>query len=86
MNYFSTVHFNKRAQQRSIRDFVVNFLLNYGNSRPAGRGCQSLYFDKQALLDIKCENEDIYKKIERYKNSYIILSDDGALVTAARIH
>ncbi len=86
MNYFPSIHFNRRVQQRCIRDFVVNFLLIYGNSRPAGRGCQSVYFDRQALLDIRSVDEDIYKKIERYKNSYIILSDDGALVTAARIH
>ena len=86
MHYCSSKHFIKRTQQRSIRDYVINSLLIYGTSSRAGKGYQSLYFDKYALSEIQCQNIDLYKKIERFKNSYIILSDDGNLITAARIH
>jgi hypothetical protein len=86
MHYCPSKHFMKRSQQRSIRDFVVNSLLIYGRSVRAGSGCESLYFDKIALSEIKLQNPNLYKRIEKYKNSYIIVSECGTLVTAARIH
>ena len=86
MQYCPSKHFNKRVQQRSIRDFAVNYLLVYGNSSRAGRDCESVYFDKLALSEIEAVDPDLYKKIEKYKNSYIIISADGKLVTAARIN
>lgn len=86
MQYFPSKHFNKRIQQRSIRDFVVNYLLIYGSSSRAGRDCESVYFDKLALSEIEAANPEVYKKIEKYKNSYIIVASDGKLITAARIH
>jgi hypothetical protein len=86
MQYCPSKHFSKRVQQRSIRDFVVNYLLIYGSSSRAGRDCESVYFDKIALSEIEAIDPEIYKKIEKYKNSYIIVSADGKLITAARIH
>jgi len=86
MQYSPSIHFRKRAQQRSIRNFVVNYLLVYGRSYRAGRDCESVYFDRLALSEIEAINPQIYKKIEKYKNSYIIVSADGKLITAARIH
>ena len=86
MQYCATKHFNKRAQQRSIRYFVVNHLLIYGSSSRAGGDCERVYFDKFALSEIAAVDPDVYKKIEKHKNSYIIVSADGKLVTAARIH
>lgn len=86
MNYITSHHFNARIQQRSIKDFVLNSLLIYGKSKPALNGCESIYFDKRSLSEIRELDSDLYKRIERYKNSYLIISGDGILVTAARIH
>ncbi len=59
MYYCPSKHFNKRIQQRSIRGFVINSLLTFGYSKRAGKGCQSIYFDKKSLSEIESTNPNL---------------------------
>ena len=82
-----TKHFGQRAQQRSLNSIVVAALLRYGESRYSRAGIDSLIFTKAALADIKSDyGARIFQMCERFKNTYIIMSDDGVLITVARSH
>lgn len=78
-------HFCQRMQQRSISDDVVRALVQYGESKPCGDGAESIFFSKRALAQIKGDHGDaLFRKCDRCRNSYIVLSCDAVLITVAR--
>ena len=80
-----TEHFDRRFQQRGLTKLVVDTLLQYGSARRTRGGAESLTFDKVALAEIKTDlGETVFKECERQKNAYVVLSDDGSLITVAR--
>lgn len=80
-----TKHFAKRSQKRSICDVVIQALLQYGEQRSSKNGIDSLIFTKKALTDIKNDHgPSVFKACEERRNTYIIVSDEGTLITVAR--
>jgi hypothetical protein len=80
-----TKHFQQRAQQRGVSAMVVSALLKYGEAQSSKRGVDSLVFTSSALADIRNDyGLSVFKLCERFKNTYIIMSDDGVLITVAR--
>ncbi len=83
--YIFTKHFQERAQQRSVSSPIVSALLKYGEARSSKCGIDSLIFTTHALAEIKSDcRPSVFKMCEKFKNTYIIMSDDGALITVAR--
>jgi hypothetical protein len=79
-----TNHLLLRMQQRGIRNNIVENLVKYGEVRKSRHGIDSIVFTKKSLEEIKSEcGYDAYKKCERQKNTYLIVSDDGVAVTVA---
>lgn len=83
--YIYTKHFQERAQQRSVSSPIVSALLKYGEARSSKRGIDSIISNTNALTEIKSEyGPSVFKMCEKFNNTYIIMSNDGALITVAR--
>jgi hypothetical protein len=81
----STEHFQQRAQQRCVNATIVRALIKYGEAHSSRRGVDSLIFTDTALSDIMNDHGTIiFKMCEKFKNTSIIMSDDGTLITVAR--
>lgn len=78
-----TVHAQTRCQQRSISSEVVDALLAYGERRRHD-GADVYYLTKAARSRVAGALGTRYRRIERALNSYIVVSDDGQVITAAR--
>lgn len=77
-----THHANVRMQQRGIDASVVDYLLSFGEERLTNKGASIVYFDKDTKKKLFAQldkNERI--KIEHQVNAYLILGDDGKVVT-----
>lgn len=80
-----TSHASARLQQRAIPVRIVDLLVEFGSSMRA-HGADRMFFDKAARrrLSRNLGGKRDFQAIERWMNVYIIVSDDGQLVTAAR--
>jgi hypothetical protein len=82
-----TKHFDHRFQQRGMNNLVVMALLYYGERRASRHGIDSLIFTKTALVEIRNDyGTAIFKMCEKLRNTYIIMAEDGVLITVARSH
>lgn len=80
-----TKHFDQRFQQRGLKDVVVWTLLHYGERRSARHGIESLIFTKSVLVEIRNDyGPAVFKACEKLRNAYLIVSEDGTLITVAR--
>lgn len=80
-----TKHFAQRLQQRGLTEVVVSALFLYGERRLSRHGIDSLIFTKAALADINNElGSAVFKACERRRNAYLIVSEQGTLITIAR--
>lgn len=81
-----TAHARARArcQQRSIRRDVIEGILDHG--RPARlRGADSYALDKEGRRRLRKElGEHGFRAVERWLDAYVVVADDGRIVTVAR--
>ena len=78
-------HFKVRTQQRCVNGLVTDVLFTYGESRKCRGGVESIFFSRESLIDIRNEfGASICNACEKLRNSYLIVSEDGVLITAAR--
>ncbi|UPT99427.1 hypothetical protein J4G48_0015840 [Bradyrhizobium barranii subsp. apii] len=80
-----TRHAEVRLQQRAIPPFMVELLERFGSEMRCG-GADRLFFDKAAVERLRRHMGDrrSLRHIEPWLNLYIIIGDNGRLVTAAR--
>lgn len=81
-----TRHATIRMQQRSIPLMVIDLLVDFGDSAAAGAGACSYFFSKRSWQRVCRHAGAAAKHFERRRNVYIIMSDDGVIVTAAWRH
>lgn len=78
-----TAHAEKRANQRGIRRETLVLLLDYGSASMRG-GAEVIYMDQTARRRVR---EDLgakaYARIERALDAYLVLADDGRVITCA---
>lgn len=79
-------HARVRMQQRSIPHFIIELLIDYAHPVPAGDGCTSHAFTAETWAEAKQALGPQARNLDRYRNAYAIVSDDGCVVTAARAH
>lgn len=83
MQLTETRHARTRRQQRAIPAFVVNLLLEQGTCM-RHHGADVFFVDKAARRRIRCTlGNRVHAALEAYLDAYIVLSDDGCLITAA---
>lgn len=78
-----TKHAKHRMRQRGISTEAVDAILAYG-MRQRHRGADIYYLDKKSRRRLAgAFGRERYSKLERALDSYVVVSDDGAIVTAA---
>jgi hypothetical protein len=79
-----TFHAETRLQQRAIPPFMVELLERFGSEMRCG-GADRLFFDKVAIkrLQRHMGGRRSLRHIEPWLNVYIVVGDNGRLVTAA---
>ena len=83
--FIRTKHFDQRLQQRGLNEIVIMALLYYGERRTSHHGIDSLIFTKSALADIRSDfGIAVFKACEKLRNTYLIASEEGVLITVAR--
>jgi hypothetical protein len=81
-----THHAEIRMQQRGISMEAVDTLLGYGHQR-RHRGADIYYLDKRARsLITRALGKDRYRQLEKSLDSYLVVGDDGTVITAAHRH
>jgi hypothetical protein len=83
MELHETRHATARRQGRGIPPFVVNLLVEQG-ACARHDGADVFYIDKEARRRIRRALGDrIHAALESYLDAYVVLGDDGRVVTAA---
>lgn len=83
LNLNLTDHAKKRMQQRSIPQMVLDWLINFGQSEPAGDGARKYFFDKTSRKNFKKYAGQLYGPLEQYLDAYVVLASDSSVVTVA---
>jgi hypothetical protein len=83
MELHETRHATARRQGRGIPPFVVNLLVEQGASMRHD-GADVFYIDKEARRRIRRALGDrIHTALESYLDAYVVLGDDGSVITTA---
>jgi len=78
-----THHAQLRCQQRAIPAEAVDVLLAYGEYRRRG-GADVYFLNRQARSRLLTAlGPDRYRRLEKSLDSYLVIADDGMLITAA---
>ena len=78
-----TAHAIARCQQRSIPADAVDALLAYGE-RKRHQGADVYYLTKSSRSRVERALGAGYRRMERALDAYVVVSDDGTIITAAR--
>lgn len=79
-----TEHARVRCQQRAIPTATLEALMAYGECRRRA-GADIYYLDRQSRSRLsKALGSERYRRLEKSLNSYLVVGDDGSVVTAAR--
>jgi len=78
-----TAHGRARCQQRGVSELVVDMIVSFG-AEVRARGATKYYLDRKARSRLeKSVGTEVVRRHERKLNCYIVISDDGMLITAA---
>ena len=85
MSSAMTIHAERRHQQRAVSSLVTALLLDYGTSVRHG-GAAVVLLDRQARKRLRdaIGGERNLGVIEQWTNAYIVVGDDGAIITVGR--
>ena len=79
-----TKHAEQRAVDRSIPEIARWLLLDFASPERAGKGAVSYSFDKKAWREVeRFFGTWPLKKMDQLKRVYMVMSDDGAVITLA---
>jgi hypothetical protein len=79
-----TFHADTRLRQRAIPPFMIELLERFGSEMRCG-GADRLFFDKAAIKRLlrHMGGRRSLRHVEPWLNVYIVVGDNGRLVTAA---
>lgn len=78
-----TAHAQTRLQQRAIPQEAVETLLAYGERRRRG-GADVYFLSRSARTRVQgALGKERYNRLSRSLDTYLVMSDDGQLITAA---
>lgn len=81
-----TRHGAVRSQQRSIPQHVIDLLIDFGAEAAAGRGCHRYFFTKRTWALFSEHLGHPAKEFERFRSAYVVVGDDGQIVTVGWLH
>ena len=83
-NQAYTYHAEHRMNQRGIKQEAVDILLDYGREG-FHHGAMTIYMDKGSHAEARRTlGAKSYAKIAKQLNIYLIIGDDGAIVTVGK--
>ncbi len=78
-----TAHAHSRCQQRGIPSAVVDLIVDFG-AEVRTHGASKYYLDRRARSDLRrVVGPQALRQVEHKLNCYVVVADDGVLVTAA---
>ena len=85
MSSVMTIHAERRHQQRAIPSLVTSLLVDYGTCVRHG-GADVHYIDRQARKRLRkaVGGDRNLALIEPWLNTYVVIGDDGAIITVGR--
>lgn len=81
-----TQHGKTRQQQRCIPPFVIDALADYGDERFLGDGSRYFAFSKRSWKQFCRYMGQAIQACERYRGVYLVMADDGSIITIAWRH
>lgn len=81
-----TRHAACRSQKRSIPQYVIDLLIDYGQEVSAGGGCCKYHFTGCTWNELAKRIGARAKYIERYRSAYVVVSADCWVVTAGWLY
>lgn len=81
-----TRHGALRSQQRSIPQHAIDLLIDFGQEESAGGGCHRYFFTKRTWHALSRNVGSCAKNLERYRSAYVVVGDDGEIVTVGWLH
>lgn len=78
-----TRHAATRIQQRGIPELVVDIVMKFGASQPAGGGTQKLYLDKRGRRQARSFAGPLAGAIEPHLDVYVLVNEHGDVITTA---
>ncbi|TCM24923.1 hypothetical protein [Novosphingobium sp. ST904] len=81
-----TRHGAVRSQQRSVPHAVVDALIDFGEAEHDGRGAVRHFFSRRAWKTYSAYLGTEARHYERYRAAYVVLGEDGAVVTTGWRH
>lgn len=79
-------HAALRSQQRSMSLEIIDAVIDFGQERHASGGCFSYAFtDRTWRRFVELMGSDA-RRLERARNAYVIVAENGLVVTTAWIH
>lgn len=81
-----TRHGKTRQQQRCIPQCIVEALIDFGTERFAGGGTRSFSFTKRTWRQFSAYMGRDVRAYERYRDVYLVLAEDGSIITVAWRH
>ena len=81
-----TRHARQRLKDRSIPQFIVDGLIDFGERRPAGGGCEICFFSKRAWRRFSTNLGTEARHFDKYRKAYVVVAQDDLVVTACWCH
>lgn len=78
-------HASVRCQQRAIPPILIDLLLQFGKSEPAGDGASKIYFDKAARRRVKSYAGPLAGILNEHLDVYAVVGIENQIITAAHL-
>ncbi|NJR80535.1 hypothetical protein [Sphingomonas corticis] len=79
-------HAALRSQQRSMSPDIIDAVIDFGKERHACGGCFSYSFTDRTWRRFVDAMGPAARRLERARSAYVIVADNGLVVTAAWRH
>lgn len=78
---YRSQHAAVRCQQRSICQMVIDLLMEFGATEPAGEGTTKFYFDKPARKRLAAYAGPLSSLLQEHLDVYAIVAANSKVVT-----
>lgn len=81
-----TRHAQQRMKDRSIPLSIIEALLDFGERMPSGNGAETCFFTKRSWRHFAAYLGLEARYFERYRSVYVIVANDGEVITTCWRH
>jgi len=84
-DYMLSKHAAIRAQQRGVRQWVVDSLFNEADVvHPVGGGCHALTLSRRRVVELRGDGASV-GELEVLGRHFLVISPDGTIVTVGKV-